>query len=51
MIELDEDKLELLYWEFDSRVKKKNFSDRDCFKQVVRSFTRSEIERLTNETN
>lgn len=33
-----EESLELLYWEFNTKIKNKNYSERDCFKQCVRNF-------------
>lgn len=47
--EVDEEMLERAYWEFDTNVKKRNFSDRDCFKSSMRGFARKEIERYQTE--
>lgn len=46
MINVDEDALELLYWEFLDRKNKKNYSERDCFKTYVRGFVRKEIRKV-----
>lgn len=43
MFDVNEDKLERAYWEFDHARSKGNLSERDCFKQAMRSFARSEI--------
>jgi len=47
--EVDEEKLERAYWDFDANVKRKNFSDRDCFKSSMRGFAREEIDRYIRE--
>ncbi len=44
--DLDEDLLEQLYWEFDSRRAKKELSERDIFKQTMRHFARHEVKKF-----
>lgn len=46
---LNEEHLERLYWEFDAERAKKNYSERDCFKHVMRRFAHAELKRYLLE--
>ena len=45
-LEIDEDKLEEAYWNFDNKYKQKNFSQRICFKETVRKIIIEERNKL-----